>query len=180
MRTLALLTALALAPLTDVVAQELPLQPGKRVRVTVPELGINKQEARFQAIEGETLVVTVDTTMRCPMASLERLDTYAGTRGHFWVGGGIGAVAGGVLGVLVAKNENFLFTHGVGECSSGDFCVADGVYVALGAAGGFLLGGIVGTMIRSDKWEEVPLDRLRVSIVPQRGGRLGFGVSIGF
>jgi len=46
----------------------------------------------------------------------------------------------------------------------------------VGAISGALLGAVVDAMIRTDKCEEVPLDRFRVSVVPQRGGRLGFGI----
>ena len=47
---------------------------------------------------------------------------------------------------------------------------------ALGAG----IGAIVGALIKTDRWEEVPLDRLRVSFVPQRGGRFALGLSVRF
>jgi len=34
--------------------------------------------------------------------------------------------------------------------------------------------------IKIDRWEEVPLDQLRVSFVPQLDGRFGFGLSVRF
>jgi hypothetical protein len=44
-----------------------------------------------------------------------------------------------------------------------------------------LLGVIIGGFIwKTDRWEEVPLDRLRVSFGPQRDGRFGFGASVRF
>ena len=35
-------------------------------------------------------------------------------------------------------------------------------------------------LIKTDRWEAVPLDRLRVGLAPQRDGRLMLGFSAGF
>ena len=49
--------------------------------------------------------------------------------------------------------------------------------VAVGAVGAGIGAGI-GALSKTDKWEEVPLDQLRVSIVPRRDGfALGFSVA---
>lgn len=49
-----------------------------------------------------------------------------------------------------------------------------GALVAIPAAAvGLVIGGGIGALMKSDKWEDVPLDRLRVSVVPTRHG---FGV----
>jgi hypothetical protein len=60
-----LTTILLVVPLITAVAQEQPppLEPGTRVRVTAPELGIEKQQATFQALSGDTLAVTADSAM---------------------------------------------------------------------------------------------------------------------
>jgi hypothetical protein len=38
----------------------------------------------------------------------------------------------------------------------------------------------VGALIKTDRWEEVPLDRLRVSFAPKRDGRFTVGFRIAF
>ncbi|MDH3292336.1 MAG: hypothetical protein OEO20_15945 [Gemmatimonadota bacterium] len=58
MRSAVLPVILVLASFTDAVPQELPLQPGQRVRVTAPDLGINKLPARLQSM-AEMLVFLV-------------------------------------------------------------------------------------------------------------------------
>ncbi len=85
-----LLVALLLTPFTSVAAQEqpLPLEPEQRVRVTAPNLGINKQVVTFKALRGDTLIVSADSTMAWPLAAITRLDVYR-RRGR----PGIGAVA---------------------------------------------------------------------------------------
>ena len=42
------------------------------------------------------------------------------------------------------------------------------------------IGGLIGAFVKTDRWEAVPLDQLRVSVVPQRGGRFALGLSISF
>ena len=41
-------------------------------------------------------------------------------------------------------------------------------------------GGIVGYFIKTDRWEEIPLERLRVSLAPQRDGGFALGFSVRF
>jgi hypothetical protein len=50
----------------------------------------------------------------------------------------------------------------------------------LGAVLGGTLGAALGAVVRRERLEEVPLDRLHASFVPQRDGRLAFGTSVAF
>ncbi|MCZ6918777.1 MAG: hypothetical protein O7I93_18525 [Gemmatimonadetes bacterium] len=59
-------------------------------------------------------------------------------------------------------------------CDAGDW--ASGIYYVDGAGAG--LGILIGLVFRSDRWEEVSLDR--VSFAPQRDGRFGLGLSVWF
>ena len=52
--------------------------------------------------------------------------------------------------------------------------------LAVGAALGTLAGGLIGKAARGERWEEVPLDALRVSFVPHREGRFGLGLTVEF
>jgi hypothetical protein len=174
MRCFGLFTILALASFTDATAQVLPLQPGQRVRVTAPALGILKQPGSFQAQHGDTLVVIADSVRHYPLTSVTRLERYRG-RGSAWatglgVGAIVGAMVGSGVGVAVAAGEDDPFiSHEV-------IVAAGGV---TGAVSGALVGLIVGGLIKTDKWEKVPLERLRVSVVAQRNG-FGLGASIAF
>ncbi len=40
--------------------------------------------------------------------------------------------------------------------------------------------GCAADPVFADRWQEVPLDRLRVSVAPQRDGRFGLGLSVRF
>lgn len=172
MRTVACLAVLLLAPFTNALAQEQPLQPGQRVRITAPDLGINQQVATFDALASGVLIVTADSTMRFALADVTRLDMLAGRRGHPWRGAGLGFLGGAIVGTAIAA----------GATDTGDewydLIVAFGAGV--GAGSGLLVGAVAGAFIKTDRWEEVPLDRLRVSVVPQRDGRFGLGLSLRF
>ena len=54
-----------------------------------------------------------------------------------------------------------------------------GAAVGIGAVGA-VVGALAGAFTKTDRWEEVPLDRLRVSFVPQRDGGFGVGLSVSF
>ena len=108
---------LLVVPLTATSAQERqpPLEPGTRVRVTAPSLGMNKQEATFEAWRGDTLVVTTDLELSCPLASIGRLEAYGGRKSRagknaLW-GGVIGVVVGAVLGIAwadICESQNLV------------------------------------------------------------------------
>jgi len=52
--------------------------------------------------------------------------------------------------------------------------------MAAGALLGTVTGLVVGTITSGERWEEVPLDQLQVSFVPQRDGRFALGLSVRF
>ena len=52
-----------------------------------------------------------------------------------------------------------------------------------GLAGGLLgagVGAVIGWAIKTERWEEVPLDRLQLNMVPLRDGGFALGVSVTF
>ena len=170
-----LVAILAFVPLTSVMAQEPPpVKPGDRVRVTAPDLGIRKQAATFEAWRGDTLVIVADSIMNFPLAFVTLLEVgrnrrYAG-RGAV-IGLALGGVGGGVLFGVACANDPFL-GDATGTCA-----VVGAVFLGTGGA---LIGALIGAMSTGTRWEEVPLDHLRVSFVPQSDGRFSLGWSVRF
>ena len=170
--------ALAVAPLDAVMAQDaLTVQVGTRVRVTAPELDLERYDGILDAVRGDTLTVG---TVHVPLTSVTRLDVHRGRAGNWRKSAKIGALvglpAGLALGVVVLKS--FLRFGDGSECD-GDPCwllVPSGA-VAGGLAGA-LVGGAVGAL--TDRWEEVPLERLSVSLTPRRDGGFALGFSVRF
>ena len=87
----------------------------------------------------------------------------------------VGIVAGAVFGYASFE-----------ECVS--FCIGPDIgleEVAILVAtifglGGAVVGTLIGSAVKTDRWEEVPLDRLRLQVAPQRDGRFGLGLSVRF
>ena len=91
-------------------------------------------------------------------------------------GAGIGLLIGGPIGFVIGSLS--------GDDPPGFFSLSAGNKAALGflALGfvGSIVGSIAGAALPGDGWEEVPLDRLRVSLGPQPDGRFGLGLSVRF
>lgn len=170
-------------------AQTPVLDQGQRVRVAyrcklvrgqVTECRENRSPRRttgyVRSVDGDTLRIrseASDAELAIPSSSIAQLWVVEGRKGHFWTGAGIGLLAGGLIGAAIGSTKEFCpIWSGCGE-------PATGIGVVIGAPTGALLGGVVGLLIRSDRWEEAPLDRVRLGVVPQPDG-LGIGASIGF
>lgn len=176
MRPITLLSsALAVAAPLNAIAQEPPLvEPGQRVRVTVNALAMYKlgwyqYDGTFRRIHRDTL--TIDS-LSVPWISVTSLEVHDGRKRN----AGPGALVGGFIGGLSVG------AIGVAICSDLD-CDAGGVAAigfVVGALPGALLGAGIGAVLKTDRWEQVPPDRLHVSFVPQRDGRFTLGTSISF
>ena len=170
MRGTALLVPILFAPLSGALAQAQPVQPGQRVRVTAPAAwGVARQVGSFVGMRGDTLVVTGDSTLACPLDWVDRLDVHRGRKSWTLVGAGIGLVLGAGGGIAFATRD-------------WDFCgPCTGVIPVAIGVGGILLGAGIGAVIKTDRWEAVPLDQLRAQpLVDRRGRRVGLGMSIAF
>ena len=159
----AVVTVAVLALPTTLAAQEPPpIERGERVRVTAPDCGMRGLKTSVQALRGDTLVL--DTT-ECPLASVIGLDVSRGRKSHLLTGAGIGLLVGAGAGVLIVATA--------GDLNNCDPFTPTQCALILGgipAGSGLLLGSVLGLLIKTDRWEEVPLDRLRVSFTPQRDG----------
>jgi hypothetical protein len=171
-----LVVCLILAPAVDLSAQQLPIQFGQRVRVTVPSLNLMNQEDAFHRMRGDTLVLE---SIRCPTADVERLEVPAGRRSHAATGGLIGAAAGILIGIPIGAMEQSRY-----ECDPNNAlapCIPPlpTIPIMFGMIGG-VLGAVTGSFIKTDRWEEVPLDQLRASLMPLRDGVFALRLSISF
>jgi hypothetical protein len=87
----------------------------------------------------------------------------------------IGSAIGGGVGALIGA------IYFANDCSESGVCSLAGAAVGaiVGVPLGLLVGGVAGAFVKTDRWEEVPLDRLRVSFAPKRDG-FAFGLSVAF
>jgi len=190
MRTVPIVAALLLSA-TSLSAQESVPRPGDRVRVTVacPDRGratTPGREGRCRT-EGVLADATADslelsadgTSHRYGLDAVRALEVRDGTRSHWLIGAGGGLVAGtlGMVAVLNSGGSTASCDRSANQdaLSSGE-CL--GLY-ALGGAGGAGIGALVGSLIRTDRWRPVPLERLSLGPRPwSAGGGVGLAVSL--
>ncbi len=183
-RATILVAILAFVPFAIATAQ-VPLRPGERVRVTrLPLCPPNtlcvktprQSVGTFLAWDADSLVVQSNgDTLYVPVDRVTRLDVSRGRKTNTGTGAVIGLLVGGVVGAVIgyANYEE----GGFGDIGPGANVAAGGV---IGGLGGLVTGAFIGLEIQTDGWREVPLDRLRVNLGPQRDGGLGVGASLRF
>jgi len=175
------LAVLSLLLPTLAVAQPPQLAPGQRVRVTAPELGLARWHATLAAVDDGELVLVTDTSRRVPLASVTRLEAYAGRRSHWLLGAGIGFLVGGGATYLVLNTPSG--STALCDQSANQDAISSGECLGLmagGALAGAGLGALVGMFFKSDKWADVPREGWRLGIVPQPNGRLALAASVAF
>ncbi len=161
-RTAFLIVALLFTNPVDLSAQQEPfvLQPGDRVRVSAAHAQLYRSACTVLELRLDTLVVDRGGALALPLGSITALDVSRGRKSYTLLGAGIGFAVGFIpLYALCQAGSCGDMDDGVTAC-----CLEIGTMA--GALGG-LVGGLIGS-VKHDQWEEVPLDRLRVSIVPHR------------
>ncbi len=191
-----LVAILAIVPLASATAQvqRPPIEPGTRVRIShecgtrtlyggATRVDCRTDKGTIAVLTADSVVLTIGesaTQLAVPLASVNRLEVVRGQKSNVGTGAGIGLVVGMVAGAVWGYAI-------VDEC---DFCKNESGIggreesVVLGALilglGGTVFGALIGASSKTDRWREVPLDRLRMSLGPQRDGRFGFGASVRF
>lgn len=160
-----LLVPFLVAPVRAGIAQEsVTIEPGMRLRVTAPNLGIIKAQARLAAVRSDTLILehaSPALPRAVPIQSLKLLELSTGRRSAAAMGALIGLGAGAAGGIIVF--EAFCREQ---DCTTGEA-------LAVGGLGGLALAGVgaaIGAVIRVERWHSVPLDRVVFT-----AGPLGFG-----
>lgn len=133
-------------------------------------------------VSGDSLAVTeAGVTSSYRLRRLSRLEVSQGRRSHWPLGAGVGFVVGAGATYAVAQsggstslcdrdaNQDALNS---GECLGLTF---------LGGVVGAGLGALVGSLIHTERWRDVPLQNFRLAITTGPNRRLGldFGARLG-
>jgi hypothetical protein len=166
-RTVLAVVATLFAP-SPLLAQSRELEPGVRVRVTAPSFQLSPLIGSFQELDARLSRLTLLTggdEVEIPISAVRQLEVSQGTRSYAGLGAAIGLGAGLTYATtLVILGEGAM---------SGDLLYL-GYWIAGGT--GALVGAIVGSLVETERWEEVPVEKLRISIVSN--GRSGFAISL--
>lgn len=174
-RTTPIFAVLLLAPATGLFGQAVALSHGDRVRVSAPTLAIESMTGMIAAVRPDTLVIDPNhgsDRRALPVPSFSRIQLSAGERSNTGAGVGIGFLAGAIVGATVG------YLVGSDSCGGGGmsygFCVDKaGAAGALGLGGGLVgagIGALIGSRIKTERWMEVPLDRIQLGTVPEVAG----------
>jgi hypothetical protein len=161
---------------TSATADETPpLAAGTRVRV---QMSNERQRlvGRVFALDNDSLTLQVEKEEAprvLPRAQVSALAVSAGRRSRgrlALLGAGVGVVVGAVIGFAGGDDPNV----DEGGLTAGENAVEGaGIFGAIGA----LIGLAVPP---GERWKEVPLDRVRVSLLPIRGRGIGVSVVVPF
>jgi hypothetical protein len=174
MRSIAVVLGFILLPLGTAAAQQVPLQPGQRVRVTVPSFNVKKLEATVLQVRADTLYTAA---LVCPLADIERLEVVRGRKSFGMLkGAAIGAMVGIPVGAMLGGSMGCSFPLEKNECSEGEEALKAALRSGLVGA---LIGGLIGALLKRDDWREVPLDRVGVDVVA-RNDSFGIAARIAF
>ena len=174
------LGALLLAPLADLAAQETPsLAPGARVRVTTSTLNRITWSQNEMIKEGTLVTLYADTLMlrakgksaplAIPLAHVTRLDVSRGGASRLE-----SVSKGALIGLFACGALAALFVYKLTE--------GQGIFYGflMGSVPGAAIGGGIGALMPGERWERVPLERIRVSLSPQRHGGVRLAASFAF
>ena len=153
---------------------------GEKVRVTATGSGLDDETGVVVDADAQSVTVSLGPgkpPVRIPLSSIKRLDVARGRRTAAKEGAISGGILGLVLGVLAVHTVSHALCENATDCDASPqgYGIGAGVF----AAGGAGLGALVGLAIKTDRWERVPVDRLRVAIGPVPAGA-GVQFSLGW
>ena len=162
-------SAAALAGQVAVVA------PGSRVRLRTGSATLEGQVIRVAA-DSVSIVPSAGNrgAIAIPAAQVGSLDVWRGRASQWRTGAEIGSFAGfaAASAVFAARMR-----HCVGAaCNKAGFWVG---YGAAGSLAGAVVGGLVGAVFHSDRWERVPLGPVHPQVAVQAGEQ-GVAIAIRF
>ncbi len=159
----------------SLAGQAAAVAPGSRVRLRT---GSSRLEGQVVRVDTDSLSLILSAGNRGPIAipaaQVQSLDVWGGRASQWRSGAEIGSFVGFAAASAV-------FAARMGRCV-GAACAKSVLWVDYGAVGslaGAVVGGLVGIVFHSDRWERVPLGPVHPQIAVQAGEQ-GVAVSIRF
>ncbi|HEU4928448.1 MAG TPA: hypothetical protein VFU38_01360 [Candidatus Krumholzibacteria bacterium] len=142
---------------------------GERVRVDFePDHEI---EGSWVGASADSVSLSVNgTTVHIERGSIERVHRYDGRHGNWKKGALIGALAGATCTALAYA----LFSESDDDWDGAGWVFAE--FMVLGA----VPGALIGSLIKTDTWESVPLDKLTLSTRIDREGGTAVALTVSF
>jgi hypothetical protein len=173
-----MLLAAVISPIGMLPAQAKPdsVKPARVwIRIPIADGGLDSGIAgTLQRTSGDTAFIGTDSDkiIPVPLRNEQRYFVSKGRHSRASTGGLVG-LGVGVFGGIVACEAI------AGESEADPFCTSE-EGALIGGAGGVAIGLLIGSMIHHESWEEVPVERLRIAVGPNRGGKLQIRLSHSF
>src|SRR5262245_7486269 len=162
---LAILSTTMNCPTTVFAAEETSPTPGSRVRITYPcrlfapsDSGACTMVGSLARWEADSLAVaTADRTTPFALRDVNRLESSQGQKSYRFLGAGLGAVmgAGATYLILNSGGSTSLCDQSANQdAMNSSECL--GLY-ALGGLAGAGIGFVIGGLIHSEHWQDVPV-----------------------
>lgn len=157
-----------------------PVALGDRVRVWAPSVGVESMVGTVLALRPDTIVIEDGRHVVLAISSVTKLEVSRGTRSRARTGGMVGLIAGAAAGavICIASECSIISGSAESELLEDERLSSLALATALGGLVGYGLGVLIGSTMKVDIWEEIPLRLLRVSIVPSSGGKPSVGLSV--
>ena len=147
----------------------------RRVRIVTTDDSLRRFQGTIREISGDTLRLephfggTGDILIL--KASVRSIQISVGQESHELVGALLGGIAGAVISytAIATSEENAFYMNEQAPRT-----------IALSAAGGALAGAIIGSLLKTDRWQDVPLSRSHVSFRPNRAEWTFIGGAVSF
>ena len=180
-RSLLLVAAVVVA--TSACAANSHVGLGTRVRISASEVSSDRLVGEVTSLGDDTVALRLDESKALqpvPLASVERIEVSRGfVRGNqvlILAGTAIGTAVGVAVAVPI-WSEDCDEQAQVCDLNKLGAVMVILTYMSIGLIAGWLVGV---PFFKYEDWKQVPLDRLRVSVVPQRDRRFALGFSVAF
>jgi hypothetical protein len=176
-----LLAALLVVAPVELEAQRRPphIGPGDRVRLWAPRLGIEGSVGTVMALRPDTIVVDRGETLVLAISTLTRLEVSRGQKSRAGTGGIVGLVGGAAVGVLIGTASIDADCEILSpDCDVNKNLESFALAAVAGGVVGYGVGVLLGSIVKVDRWEEVPLSWLRVRLAPGRRGGFSVGLRV--
>ena len=154
---------------------------GARIRVTAPSAVAGRYDALIAARRVDTLVLVSSgmPAVELPLSAVTEAELFTGksVSAGAWRGAKIGALVGGILGLLVIAGASEDY------CEATDpSCVqtSDLEDFAIMTTLGVVQGAVVGAIVRAAQWQRLDVTSSRVSLIgPSRSGaQIGLRIAV--
>ena len=120
------------------------------------------------------------STTSYSLNALTRLEVSRGRKSHSLAGAGVGFLvgAGATFALLHSGGSTSLCDRSANQdaLNSGE-CIG---LTALGGLAGAGVGAVVGALLRAERRQDIPVERLRVGAAPQPGSKFGLAFAVSF